>query len=835
MTDLLASYRAAGPGHDEMLQSSGATRAAWEQMAALAGLDSWQQLQERSDDVVTLLEDHGVRYGADPDDVPWPLDPLPVMIDEQEWVALEDRLRQRAELLDAIFTDLTTDRRLLANGLLPAEIVLAHPGFLRAADGITIPGKHQLFLHAADIVRNADGGWLALSDRTQAPSGMGFVMEDRRVIAQVLAGLYRQARIRRIGPFFHAMREGLQEVAPAGSGDDPRIALLTPGPFSETTFDQGYLSTMLGFPLVEGEDLTVADGRVWMRSLDELEPVDVIVRRVDAEYCDPLDLLGGSMLGVPGLVEAARSGAVTIVNPLGVGIMENPALLTYLPRLCRELRDEELGLASAVTYWCGERSMCSHVIANLERLVISSTTPGSPPIHGWELTAYQRADLAAQISQTPHQWVGQEPTEASTTPTVGDARLDACPTVLRTFAVARQEGYQVMSGALARVTSAGTRTETLAQAPLGTAAKDVWILSAEPQSQVEPWVLDEAALITPRGRWATAISPGAAEDLFWFGRYTERTEAMVRLIRAVADRWEDYHLLPRSTGGRCLAVLMESVTEIAGPGSLTELVLDEDRRGSVAFAVDSSTRAATAVRDQLSSDTWLALSSIERALNRERARQRRGTGEELGLGRVLARSLEGLLALAGIGAESMVRDVGWWLMDVGKRVERAQHLVMVLRATVTQRRSAMVDSMILESVLIAHESVITYRRRSQTHARVDTFLELLLLDEANPRSLAYQLEEIRADLMSMPAAGARVTARDQLLTDLHDLLVELDPVAVIVADSDGHRPRLAELLESLQWRLDELAREIARVHFTHPTASQWADAAGTWESGEATA
>ena len=828
MTDLLATYRAAGPGHDEMLQSGGATRAAWDQMAALAGIDSWEQLRERSEDVVTLLEDHGVRYGSDPDDVPWPLDPLPVIIDEEEWVDLEGRLQQRAELLDAIFTDLTTERRLLADGLLPPEIVLAHPGFLRAADGILIPGRHQLFLHAADIVRNADGAWLALSDRTQAPSGMGYVMEDRRVIAQVLAGLYRQARIRRIGPFFHAMREALHDIAPAGSGDDPRVALLTPGPFSETAFDQGYLSTMLGFPLAEGEDLVVSDGRVWMRSLDQLEPVDVIVRRVDAEYCDPLDLLGSSVLGVPGLLEAARTGAVTIVNPLGSGLMENPALLTYLPRLCRALRGEELQLASAVTYWCGERSMCSHVIANLDRLVISSTVPGSPPIHGWELTAYQRADLAAQISQTPHQWVGQEPTEASTTPTVGDARLDACPTVLRTFAVARQEGYQLMSGALARVTSSETRTETLAQTPVGSAAKDVWILSAEPQAQLEPWPLAEPDPVRTRGAWLNAISPGAAEDLYWFGRYTERTEGTVRLIRAVADRWEDYHLLPRSTGGRALEVLMDAVGEIVGPGDLTDLVLDEDRPGSVAFAVEHSTRAATAVRDQLSSDTWLALSSIERALNRERDRQRTAAGEGLGLNRVLARSLEGLLALAGIGAESMVRDVGWWLMDVGRRIERAQHLVRALSATVTQRRSAMVDSMILESVLIAHESVITYRRRSQTHARLDTFLELLLLDGANPRSLAYQLEELRADLGSIPATGARVGARDRLLADLADLLTELDAAAVIVADGEGHRPRLAELLESLQWRLDELAVEIARVHFARPASSPWADASGTW-------
>lgn len=830
MTDLLASYRAAGPGHDEMLQSTGATRAAWDQMAALAGLDSWDRLRLRSDDVVTLLEDHGVRYGTDPDDVPWPLDPLPVMIDEEEWTDLEARLRQRAELLDAVLTDLVTDRRLLSSGLLPAEIVLAHPGFLRAADGITIPGRHQLFTHAADVVRNADGAWAVLADRTQVPGGMGYVMEDRRVVAQVLAGLYRQARIRRIGPFFHAMRQGLHEVAPVGSDDDPRIVLLTPGPDSPTAFDHGYLATMLGLPMVEGEDLTVADGRVWMRSLEGREPVDVVVRHVDGAHCDPLDLPGGSRLGVPGLVEAGRTGSVTVVNPLGSGVLENPALLTYLPRLCRELRGEELALASAVTYWCGERSMCSHVIANLDRLVISTTTPGSTPVHGWELSTFERADLAARISQTPHLWVGQEPTEASTTPTVGDGRLDARPTVLRTFAVARQQGYQVMSGALARVTTAGGRAEELVRAPLGGGVKDVWVLAAEPQPLTEPWPEEDATPIAPRGRWASAISPGAAEELFRLGRRTERAEATVRLVRAVADRWEDYHQLPRSPGGRALAVLMDAVAEVVGEGTLTELVLDEDRPGSVAHAVDGVARAASAVRDQLSADTWLALSGVERALNKERARQLRDSGEGLGLGRVLARCLEGLLAMAGIASESMVRDVGWWLMDVGRRIERAQRLVATLQATVTTRRTAMVDAMVLESVLIAHESVITYRRRSQTQARPDAFLDLLLLDESNPRSLAYQLEEIRADLLSLPASGSRVAARDQLLTDLHDLLAELDPAAAIVVDADGHRPRLAEVLESLRWRLEELAGEIARVHFRHPTASPWADAA-EWGGG----
>lgn len=442
MTDLLASYRSGGPGHDEMLQSTGAARAAWAQLAELADIRQWDQLAARRDDVDRILEDHGVQYGGEDSGQAWDLDPLPVLLDETEWARLEEGLAQRSELLDEILTDVYGPRRLLATGVLPPEVVLGHPGFLRAADGVTIPGAHQLFLTAADIARNADGSWQVIADRTQAPSGMGYAMEDRRVLAQVLAGLYRKARIQRIGPFYHSMRLALRDVAPPSAGDVPRIALLTPGPFSETAFDQAYLSAMLGFPLVEGGDLVVDEGRVWMRSMDRLEPVDVLIRRVDSDYCDPLDLRGDSRLGVPGLLHVARQGRVSVVNTIGSGVLENAALLTFLPRICRELRGQELALGSAVTYWCGERSMCSHVIANLERLVIKPTfrSRAQPSLLGWTLTVGERADLAARISAEPHAWVGQEPIEASTAPTVAERRLDARATVLRAFAVARPDG-----------------------------------------------------------------------------------------------------------------------------------------------------------------------------------------------------------------------------------------------------------------------------------------------------------------------------------------------------------------------------------------------------------
>ncbi|ACQ82103.1 protein of unknown function DUF404 [Beutenbergia cavernae DSM 12333] len=828
MTDVLAGYRAGGPGHDEMLQSTGAARAAWAQMADLVGLHHGEQLAQRAADVVALLEDHGVRHGADDaggTGRPWLLDPLPVLLDEVEWARIESGLRQRALLLDLVLTDLYSGAELLTRGVLPPALILGHRGFVRAVDGIRVPGEHQLFTLAVDLARNADGGWQVLADRAQVPTGMGYAMQDRRIVAEVLSGLYRHARIRRIGPFFQAVRHAAAEVAPAGAGDAPRVALLTPGPDSPAAFDQAYLATMLGYPLVTGEDLVVADGRLWMRSLGRLEPVDVLLRAVDAEHCDPLDLRGDSRLGVAGLVQAARAGAVSVVNPLGSGVLDNPGLLTYLPRLARELLGEELAIGSAVTYWCGERSMCSHVMANLDRLVVRPTAPGAPAVRGWDLTLHERADLAARIADRPFAWVGQEPIEASTTPTVAGSALEARPTTLRAFAVAGTRGYQVMSSGLARVTPEDTVLTD--PGPLD-AAKDVWVLSSEPYTVADPWVGEAAAPSSTGGtaHLPASISPGAAEDLFWFGRHAEQAEQTVRLVRAVSDRWNDFHASPANVGARALDVLLDAVATVAASGSLSEVVTDARRPGSVAHTEAKLTRTATAVRDQLSGDTWLALSAIERAIARERAHHERDPGSELGP--VLARLLEGLLALSGIAAESMVRDAGWSLMDAGRRLERARWLVDTLAATLTRLRSGDVDSLVLESVLIAHESVITYRRRYQARASVGTVLDLLLTDAANPRSLRFQLVALGADLAAVPAPARGTAARDALLADVVDLLDELDTRAAAAAGDDGVRSRLAETLESMRWRLAELGEEIARVHFTHPVPVPWLDASLAW-------
>ncbi|MHB1065794.1 MAG: circularly permuted type 2 ATP-grasp protein, partial [Georgenia sp.] len=700
MVDLLVSYAAGGPGHDEMLQATGQARAAWRTLAEQARLGRADRLEATRAAVVELLADQGVTAG-DPTAQSWQLDPLPVLVDEHEWHRLEAAVQQRATLLDLVLTDLYRERKLLVSGLLPPEIALAHPGFNRPADGISLPGPHQLFLTATDLARNADGAWTALADRTDVPGGLGYVMADRRVVSEVLATSYRSSRTRRVGPFFQALKAGLGRVAPAAAGDNPRIAMLSSGS-SASTFENGYLAAMLGLPIVEGGDLVVRDGRVWARSLGTAEPIDVLLRQVAAADVDPLELRRGSQHGTPGLVHAARRGAVTIVNPLGSGVLENPALHGYLPRLARVLLGEDLALPSAVTYWCGERSMCSHVIANLGRLVLLPVAGSQPAVLGWELSLGQRADLSARISARPGAWVAQEPVEASTTPSVEARTLRPRPTSLRMFAVAADDGYTVLSGGLGHV---GDPPQAMLGRPTMGTAKDVWVLAAEPPS-ISAGPADGLARQHP----GDAVSPRAAERLYQFGRRTEAAEATARLLGAVADRWDDYHARLDADGVRALSVLCGALPTIDDPelteATLTALITDVGTRGSVAWWVARMHRAATGVRDNLSTGVWVALSSLERTLEQERHRLRGDADAQLGLGPVLSRVLESLTALGGICADSLVRDTGWHLLQVGRRLERAERLVATLAATLTARPEPAVEALVVDSVLVANESII---------------------------------------------------------------------------------------------------------------------------------
>jgi uncharacterized circularly permuted ATP-grasp superfamily protein/uncharacterized alpha-E superfamily protein len=669
---------------------------------------------------------------------PWTLDPLPVPVAADEWAALEAGVAQRARLLDLLLADLYGPRLTLRTGLLPVEVVLGHPGFVPGwvRPGGT-PAPSQVFLAAADLARTPHG-WHVLADRVQAPSGAGYALADRRVVARVLAEVRRGSRIRRLGPFFDAMRRGLEELSPDTSR--PRVVLLTPGPDGETAYEQALLAARLGFPLVLGSELTVRDGRVWRRALGRLEPVDVILRRVDAAWCDPLDLRQDSQLGVPGLLEVARTGAVAVVNGIGSGVAENPALLPFLPALARALLDEPPALPGPPTWWCGDPAGLSHVVARMPELLVRPIARGEgrTSVDGSSLDAAGRSALAERIRTEPHAWVGQERLVPDTVPVTGPDGVTAEPLVLRTFAVAADGTFRVLAGGLGR---AGAQDATV--------AKDVWVLG--------PGVVPEPVVPAAAPDVAEVLTPRVAADLFWLGRYAERAEGTARLLRAVADRVADFGTAaPEPAGAEAVDVLLAATAAVTAtpPGTdLFTLVSDRYRPGTLAYAVHRMTRAAQAVRELLSTDTWLVLGRLDTELATLTAA---GPGD---VSRALSRVLEGLLALAGLAAESLMRDAGWHLLDAGRRVERARHLATLLGATMAGPPRAC-DALVVESVLTVAESVVTHRRRQRDGA--DTVLELLVTDPANPRSLAFQVARLQADLAALPgpdgAAGAALAA-----------------------------------------------------------------------------
>jgi uncharacterized circularly permuted ATP-grasp superfamily protein/uncharacterized alpha-E superfamily protein len=831
-------YRPLAGSYDEMVDATGTPREHWTYLSGAFAQLGVPELLRRRDEAARLIDQDGVVYNAYGDSrrpgQSWLLDPVPTVLSSLEWEAIETGVIERAELLNLVLEDLYGPRELLRRGLLPPAVVFAHPGFLRQCDQMRLPGPQQLFTYAADIGRDADGRPQVLSDRAEAPSGFGYALEARAVISRVFPTLYRDSQVHRLAPFLRALRVALQNVAPP-EVEDPRIVVLTPGPWNETAFEHAFLAGALGYPLVEGSDLTVRSSGVWMRSLGRLDPVHVILRRVDASWCDPLELRPASRLGVAGLTEAVRTGSVSVVNTLGSSVLENPALMAFLPRLCQHLLGGALRLPSVGTWWCGEDDGRRHVLANLEQLVIRpiARETGTSSVLGWECSAAELEHLRRMIAARPLQWVGQEPLAMAGTPTLTSAGLEPRRSVLRAFAVPRNDSYVVMPGGLTRVAPAGPRR--LISSQNGAISKDTWVLASEPERLTGFWLEDGPAVagLDPMG----PIPARAAENLWWLGRYAERAEAVTRLLRAAFDRRNDFQGSATPQGVESLHALLVALTRItttypgfAGSGAdararlespereLLDLVIDHARPGTLAHSVYALLDAAHAVRDQLSGDTWLVIGSLDRELVGLRGPLNDAQAAVQG---ALQHVMQSLLALGGLGAESMVRDLGWRFMDAGCRLERALQLLSLLRATVTDARGTATDSLLLESVLTAAESIVTYRRRYRSHGQLETLLDMLLLDDGNPRSLAFALARLTENLDALPAPREqRLREEQRLLLGASTALRLADTTALAAEDDAGHRFALDAFLADLHDRLLATAEAVDRTHFVHPPPQQ---------------
>ncbi|MEC9340909.1 MAG: circularly permuted type 2 ATP-grasp protein, partial [Pseudomonadota bacterium] len=706
--------------YDEMRGADGAVRPHWRYlMESLGGLGR-DGLRARQREVQRLLQDEGVTYNrysapGGPHQV-WPLDPVPLVISSEEWATIEAGLIQRAELLNLILTDLYGPQELLRHRLLPPELVLSHPGFLRPCRGIPFPASHQLTLCAADLARAPDGSIWVIGDRTQAPSGAGYALKNRTIISRVMPSLYRDAQVHRLAMFFRTLRGSLTGLAPNGN-NDPRVVLLSPGVHNESYFEHTYLAAYLGLTLVEGDDLVVRDGRVWLRSTGQLEPVDVVLRRVDDDFCDPLELRPDSQLGVPGLLEAARRGQVSIANPLGSGVLENPGLLAFLPSLCRHLLGQPLRLPSLATWWCGQKDGEQHVLGNLERMVIKEVGHGMRyrTYFGSRIGTRARRQLAARIAARPSAFSGQEESAFSTVPALSGGALAPRAAVLRTYLVAREDGYAVMAGGLTRI--ARRDSDLIITNQAGGVSKDTWVLASEPERQVsltQPFVTGAVpGVVAP-------LSGRAAEGMFWLGRYTERAESIARLMQVIVNAYSGNPAGSNLETDEHLKTLLQSLTHLTvnypgfiDPATLLEpeaellaLIADRHRPETLMATLDSGVSAAREVRDLLSADSWRVINDLDRL------RMRLATAppaELAGVSDLLAELITTLMAFAGLSMESMTREQGWLFLDLGRRLERGLALVSLLRSNLVKVVDAETTELLTESVLRTLDSVITYR------------------------------------------------------------------------------------------------------------------------------
>jgi uncharacterized circularly permuted ATP-grasp superfamily protein/uncharacterized alpha-E superfamily protein len=818
---------------DEVFDERGEVRSHWHVFLQSVRELGLSQLSRRWSDARHLIRENGVTYNVygDPRGLerPWQLDPIPLIIAPAESDALAAGLVQRGRLLEALLRDLYGPQQTLALGLLPPEFVYANPAFLRSCHGATPPGGRHLHLYAANVGRSPDGTFWVLGDRTQSPSGAGYALENRLVLSRTLPETFRDCQVQRLALFFRTLRDSLRGLAPHNR-DNPRVVLLTPGPYNETYFEHAYLARYLGYTLVEGGDLTVRDNRVFLKVLGGLQPVDVIFRRLDDDFCDPLELRSDSFLGVPGLVQAVRSGNVAVANALGSGLLETTALLAFLPGLCRHLLGEELRLPSVPTWWCGDREACARVLARLDELVIKPALPGMrlEPVIGAELTREQLAELAGKIRARPRDYVAQDRLPLSTTPVLVGNRLQPRHLVLRSYLAAEGDSFAVMPGGLARV-SASAETQVVSM-QRGGGSKDTWVLSASPVSNFS--LLRPAGQSVELSRGGSDLPSRAADNLYWLGRYAARAEGLTRLLRCVLVRLTERSGL---TDVPELPLLLRTVTRMSecypgfvGEGSagrlvapeaeLLALVHDNRRPGSLASILGALSSVAGTARDRISTDMWRVLRDLGRVRRSHGFFETGGDGDHRTLSAELD-LLDGtvltLAAFGGLAVESVTRGEGWRFLDMGRKLERALHTINLLRCTLASPWNP--EGPVLEAILEIADSAMTYRRRYQEGVQAAAVLDLLLADEANPRSLAYQLVALTDDVDHLPREASRPgrSAEQRLMLSSLTALRLADVQQLAGLDECGGRPALDELLGRLASALPALSDAITQTYLSH--------------------
>ena len=864
-------------GHfDELRNADGRLRHSWQRFFELLGHDGFADLERRLDVVSRQIHENGMTYTVYADEGPprpWSLDLLPFVVDDAEWRAIEAGIVQRAALLEEIVCDAYGPQQLLADGYIPPALVLGHPGYLREMHDVAVPGDVRLHIVAFDLGRGPDGRWNVVSQRTQAPSGLGYALENRLTISRLFPEAYSDLRVQHLAASYRrlvdmletliardaetmfaeptpqelteSMTEQLYEEHARQQHDRvPRIVLLTPGPYNETYFEHAYLARYLGLPLVEGSDLTVRHERVYLKTMRGLEPVHGILRRLDDDFCDPVELRSESSIGVPGLVQAIRRRHVLVANALGCGFLESPALNGFLPGIARDRGYGPLLLPSLSSWWCGEAAARDEVTSDLARRVVKPTYPSSvgrpsfEPLIGSAATNAQLDNWKKRIDGDPDAYTVQGHLPLSQAPTWTGGRIVPRAAMLRVFAIAEApdtsangrvvKRWHVVPGALARIAN---RDRQIVSMQRGGSSLDTWVRTEGPVDAFSmlPQKLAPEDLVAARTTRARPVSSRAAENLFWMGRYTERAEYDVRLIRLVLNRLPADDSLP--------PLFFDAVRELCVTAGLVAravpsprmapriferaliaaLPFDEDNRG-VGFALHSLSRAAGQIRDRLSPEHWRLVSStiedysahlgVRESDDRKKDDKLRGSAAREALEHVGTQ----LYAITGAQTDRMTRDDGWRLLTIGRQIERlvamSNALTVMLERDVLQSERERAYALVLG----LFDSTITYRSLYQRRQEFAALIDLLVFDEDNPRALATMLAVLRSEVARLPHTGAGPASalldrfpRDGVGVTLSEL---------VERDEAGKYSAALELTRSLTALAKSLSNDIAWRYFS---------------------
>ncbi|HJS45278.1 MAG TPA: circularly permuted type 2 ATP-grasp protein [Rhizomicrobium sp.] len=808
---------------DELRDGDGQLRPHWRAFARTLANLSPEEFERRQASARATVQDNGVTYNVYDDRSgqarPWQLDIVPFILSSPDWKTIEAAVIQRAMLADMLLRDIYGPQRLIQEGVLPPHLVTGHPQFLRPLCGTRPARDVHVHLYSADLARGPDGTWKVMASRVDAPGGLGYALENRLVVSQTFPESFGDMQVARLAAFFNAYKEN---VLGLGASRRDRAVLLTPGPYNEAYFEHVYLSHYLGLTLVQGDDLAVRDGEVFLKTLTGLERVAAIFRRVDSDFCDPLEFRGDSALGVPGLVEAVRSGGVVLANALGGGVIESPAMDAYLPNIARALIGEDLKIPDIATIWCGTEWGRKEALARMNGAILRDAFDARPLFSrkssarlGADLSEEDREYFTQRLKQRGASLVVQEVSPLGVAPVFEKGKFGARPVSLRVFAAWTPNGWMVMPGGLTRVAADDTMRALSMQS--GASSKDAWVISAAP--------VDNFSLLTGGGRtleikrYGESAPSRAMDNLFWLGRYAERTESFVRILRAVTSRISDEPAGALEVARKLLIPFSQAsdtpIEEIADAEALARelqlLVYSPRHSRGLQKLLLRVEQTAWSVRDRLSLDTWRTIHTLTVS---EALPGLDAPFEPAGARFYLDALVRRATALSGLAAENMTRGPNWLFMDLGRRLERAQHLAWLVRQTVAFPDDRETEHM--RMLLEIADSAMTYRSRYLNVFQLVPFVDLLLLDENNPRSCAFQLAAIENHLLELPriTLAQRSDVPRTIAHEMRGATANAHPARLAFCES-GARPGLIELTDTITSSAAELSDAIAAAYFQH--------------------